>query len=314
MKTLRRALLRSALALALASGVFFAAACAPTESTRFGPKQELGMATNKRTDIVIAHGGLEFDAVIDAPGTGASNGWGVLLIGGGVGNDLDWTTPGSVTVDGQAMALTISGTAHADAPALAKSLVQHGFTVIRWSTIARGDPLAGQWPLRATPRTIAELTAQARAAITALRARHGIDPDEIVLIGHSLGAARACRLALDDGGVRGLVLLAPAYVTTKSPLPASIPGGECPPLSEVLAARPIPTLSVFGTRDTSRPVDAEGVAALATTRGDRLLEVRRFDGLGHQLGLVEGSLIGPIDDAVTRAVAEWAAALAHDTR
>jgi pimeloyl-ACP methyl ester carboxylesterase len=256
--------------------------------------------------MVFASGGHEFDAVVHGPLKSARNGWGVVLVGGGMGNDLDWTVPGTIEANGSRARVTIDGRTHADAPILSSALVEQGFTVLRWSTIARGDPLADQWPVRATPRSLAELMEQTRAAIGAIRREAGIATDRIVLVGHSLGAARACSIAAEDSGVRGLVLLAPAYFKHDAKAAAKFEEAGMRFGEEVARERGVPCLAVFGAMDASRVVDADHAKSLAGKKGYERLEVRIIDGVGHQLGPQRGDLVGPMSAEVAGGVARWA--------
>lgn len=255
--------------------------------------------------------GLEYDAMLEAPPAAQRNGWGVLLIGGGMGNDLDWSTPGSITVDGQTTPMTITGQDHADAPALSAALTRRGFVVLRWSTIARGDPLADQWPAKATPRSLAELLRQAGSALHALRSSVLIERDRIIVIGHSLGAARACTLASDDSGIKALVLLSPAYFTRGPSTPRIFAESGMKHGEDVLRTRSIPCLALFGSLDTSRAVNAIAAKSIAATAEYPRLTAIVLDGLGHQLGPQQGHLLGPIDPAVIDRMAEWAQAVSR---
>jgi predicted esterase len=262
--------------------------------------------TIERLAFTLADAGNEFDAVIDRPAENQRNGWGVLLIGGGLGNDLDWTTPGTIHADGNEVRVTISGAGHADAPAISRALCERGFTVMRYSTIARSDPLASQWPIRSTPRSLDDLTRQARSALGALHHLARVDRPRILLLGHSLGAARACTLAAEDHGIGGLILLAPAYFRRTQAVPASFTTSGLVFGEEVIRAGSIPCLALFGSLDRSRAVDAAAAAALGGTVGFEALEVRSIEGLGHQLGPQEGALIGPIDPRIIERIAAWA--------
>lgn len=247
----------------------------------------------------------EFEAVVHRPAASRSNGWGVLLIGGGMGNDLDWTTPGTLLLDGQAQQFSLSGDPHSDAPAISAELADRRFVVVRWSTIAMGDPLRSEWPVKGTPRSHAELLDQARAAMVVLRGVPGVRAGRIVLVGHSLGAARAFTLASGDEGVRAVVALAPAYFTDRTPLPSSFVKFNMRRGQDVVAERGLPVLAVFGSLDRSRVVDAAGARAIAGTGTCPRLEVAIFDGLGHQLGPQEGERHGPIAPEVLERIGDW---------
>lgn len=261
---------------------------------------------------VFAVDGEEFDAVVHRPVPSSANGWGVLLIGGGMGNDLDWTNPGTVTVDGQSFATSITGDPHADAPVISAELVARGFVVVRWSTIARGDPLASEWPAKATPRSLTNLLVQARGALKLLRSEPGLKPDQVVLLGHSLGAARSFTIAADDSSVRAVIALAPAYFTSRTPTPESFAGASMRKGEDVIRERATPVLAVFGALDRSAVVDAAGAQAIAET--NPRLDVVLVDDVGHQLGPQDGSRHGPIDAKVVNLVVSWLEGLVRDNR
>lgn len=266
------------------------------------------VASSTPRDITFATGdGLTFRGVIESPPLHARNGWGMLMIGGGFGNDLDWTVPGEIGEGEQRVQMTISGESHADAPAISAALASRGFVVMRWSTIAVDDPLADEWPSRATPRTLAELLEQTRYALATLRAVGGIESDQVILLGHSLGAARACTLASEDDGVQGLVLLAPAYFTPPSPRQARFEAEGMRYGEDVLRARALPCLAIFGGLDTSRAVNASAARSLAEELGT--LDVRLMPSLGHQLGRFEGGRHGPIDPIVLETICHWTSAM-----
>jgi pimeloyl-ACP methyl ester carboxylesterase len=256
--------------------------------------------------------GLEFDAIVEVPVPARRNGWGVLMIGGGFGNDLDWTVPGSIDVEGDQMQMTISGETHADGPAISAALAERGFVVMRWSTIARGDPLADQWPVRATTRSLPELVVQASDALRTLRETGLVEHGRVILLGHSLGAARACTIAADDRGVKALILLAPAYFTGDADAATSLESKGMRLSEDALRTRPIPCLALFGELDTSRAVNAPAAAALADAEGLAHLQVRLIPNLGHQLAPTDQGRHGPIDPQILTDLAAWAEALARD--
>lgn len=265
-------------------------------------------ASLERTAFVVS--GEQFDAVVHRPAASNASGWGVLLIGGGMGNDLDWTNPGTVSVDGQPFATSITGDSYADAPVISAELVSRGFIVARWSTIARGDPLASAWPSQTTPRSLTNLIDQSRAALTLLRNEPGVKADQVVLLGHSLGAARSFTIAAEDSGVRAVVALSPAYFTSRTPTPAAFAGASMRKGEDVIRERATPVLAVFGALDRSPVVDAAGAQAFAATGAS--LDVVLVDDVGHQLGPQDGGRHGPIDAGVVAGVAAWLDDLVRD--
>ncbi len=249
-------------------------------------------------------GEQEFETIIETPVAENRHGWGVVMIGGGLGNDLDWTVPGWVAVGEERLQMTLNGETHFDGPRISRALLDHGFVTMRWSTIAKDDPLAAQWPVNSTPRTLSELLEQSRIAVMTLRHSGLVDVNRIVLVGHSLGAARACTIASDDEGIQGLVLLAPACFTKSDSVPKSFEAHGMKFGEDVLSLRPVPCLALFGGLDDSRVVNSSAAGELAATKIKRL-EVRVFPGLGHQLGRFENGRHGPIEAEVVKAIVEW---------
>ena len=157
-----------------------------------------------------------FDAKVVAPADPERrNGFGILMIGGGIANDLDWSIPGFITQEGKQQQLTITGESHADAPILAAALAKRGFVVMHYTTIRRDDPKRDRWPNEATLYSLRDLLRFSKAALSKLRTQLGVD-DKIILLGHSLGAVRAANIVAEDRNVEALVLLAPAQLTRTS--------------------------------------------------------------------------------------------------
>ena len=157
--------------------------------------------------------GYVFDARVHLPPPKQRNGYGVLLMGGGIANDLNWTVPGSLRTGDRVQQVTISGEPHEDATRIADYLVQRGYVVAHWSTIRRDDPKRDKWPYEATTYPIPVMIEHARAALRAFRNRRLFDENKTVLLGYSLGGHRAVVIASTDRGIAGLVLLAPAQLT-----------------------------------------------------------------------------------------------------
>ena len=152
-----------------------------------------------------------YDALLTVPDNTHWNHHAVLLLGGGTVTDMHWTLPGSVEHEGQSIPLTTTGEATHDADVLARVLVAHGFAVMQYSSIHQGDLDAIENPALADYVPYAQSREIALAALATLRAQPHIPADGIVLIGHSLGGARALQIAASDPGIGALVLLAPAY-------------------------------------------------------------------------------------------------------
>jgi dienelactone hydrolase len=85
---------------------------------------------------------------------------------------------------------------------LANRLSNDGYAVLRYDKRSCGKS-GGKFPLRD------RLIADARDAIAYLRSQPGIDPKRIYVLGHSEGGELAPSIAIADGHLRGIVLLAP---------------------------------------------------------------------------------------------------------
>ena len=91
---------------------------------------------------------------------------------------------------------------------IADGLASRGIAVLRYDKRTKIAPQAFAPTHPFTVRD--EAIDDARAAVALLRARPEIDPRRIVVIGHSLGATLAPRIAKDDADVAAIVLLAAA--------------------------------------------------------------------------------------------------------
>jgi dienelactone hydrolase len=88
---------------------------------------------------------------------------------------------------------------------LAEGLSSRGIAVLRFEkrTKQYGAKMAGD------PSLEDEVLLDAVAAVRVLRARPEIDPNRIVVVGHSLGALLAPEIAVRSASIAGVVLLAP---------------------------------------------------------------------------------------------------------
>jgi dienelactone hydrolase len=242
-----------------------------------------------------------YPSAIHRPAVKVQNGWAVLMIGGGFSNDLDWTVPGFLEIDGKQQQITINGNKHTDGPVIASALVDQGFIVMRYGTISFDDPKRDQWPNEATPRSLAELTQDARSALLYLRRQKGVDANKIILLGHSLGAARACTLAAEDAGIKAVILLAPAYFANDSDQLAStgLIGGR-----QLLETRKLSCLTIFGEADDSKAVDYAKARELAN---EHSFDIYNLPDLAHTLGRSKNDLVGPIDQSALSVLSQWAA-------
>ena len=150
-----------------------------------------------------------------------SNGVSALLIGGGAVTDLNWTTPGSYEQDGQTHRLTTTGESTRDAETIA--LADAGFVVMQFSSIQEDDDQADHDAAMATGIPYEKSVPIAARALAVLREQAGVDPQRVFLIGHSLGATRACQITTaDDQGVIGMAFLAGAYTAKTTQRPSAL--------------------------------------------------------------------------------------------
>ncbi len=183
--------------------------------------------------------------------------------------------------------------------------------------VARSVAAAGAVTLRiaqisGAPTFAAQYLEPAAAALALLRARSDVDPSQIYLIGHGLGALAALRLASTEQ-VAGLVLLAPtaeppdtqrerlAYAATlrgasARQLVSLGAKAHAPqwwdaldPLEFVRASK-VPTLVVNGAVDPVAPPDQ--VATLVAALGAPSLETMLLPRLNHELVEIEGESDG----------------------
>ncbi len=167
----------------------------------------------------------------------------VLLLGGGLGTDIDWQVPGI---------MTISGTATRDAAVLSQALLKAGLTVMRWNSIREGDPLHAQDPLMFDAQPYPKTVEQTRLALQAFKDKAGLPTEHIFLLGHSNGARRAIILVAEaDGNFAGLITLAAAGLLPKPSTAV-----------ETIAAEASQTFKV-GDADTSGALDRAELDALS---------------------------------------------------
>lgn len=143
--------------------------------------------------------GHTYEGRLEHPMPEKRNGFAVVLFGGDLANDLDWTVPGLATIEGQPTT---------DGARLAASLAARGYVVMRWSTIPTDGPYREQWPNVVVFNSYLETLDHARAALRAFRELKTVEDPKVILLGQGLGATRACQLAETDGPAAGLVLLA----------------------------------------------------------------------------------------------------------
>ncbi|MBI1795605.1 MAG: alpha/beta fold hydrolase [Candidatus Eisenbacteria bacterium] len=235
--------------------------------------------------------------------------------------------------------------AHGLPQRMAERLVASGIAVLRYD-----DPGA---QLGSASRTLfcsyrVKLD-DAHAAIAFVRSRHDLDPDRVVLVGHSEGAKTAVLLAAGDRRIAGIALIAGATAVNVDTLlmeQARLrPDGPAPMLRDLvhriqsgasnvgsstltefirehLALPPreflprvaCPVLILQGGNDPLvTPHHAEEAAAVMRAAGNRRVTVRVFPGLSHVLGRpVSGPPEAPSREAIDPVPIDTLAAWMHD--
>ena len=137
-----------------------------------------------------------------------------------IGSD-PWKLPGSLTVPSGEGPFPAVVLVHGSGPNdrdetlgpnkpfrdLAWGLSSKGIVVIRYEK--RTKQYAAEMAKLANSITVKEeVLDDAAAAVAFLRARPEVDPERVFVLGHSLGALVAPRLARDEPGIAGLILLA----------------------------------------------------------------------------------------------------------
>ncbi len=126
---------------------------------------------------------------------------------------------------------------------VANNLSNNGYAVLRYDKRSCGKS-GGTFAVRD------RLIADARDAIAYLRAQTGIDPARIYVLGHSEGGELAPSIAIADGKLRGIVLLAPPAI----------------PLEKVLMQQ---TLALSAPADRAKTEAAEKIALNEISSGKK---------------------------------------------
>lgn len=135
-------------------------------------------------ELVVRTGDIELPATLTLP-EGEGPFPAVVLVHGSGPNDRDETVG-----------------ANAPFRDLAEGLAAHGVATLRYVKRTRQSPLS---PVR-TVRD--EVIDDALSALALVRSQPGIDPERVYLLGHSLGAYLAPRIAQDDPAIAGVIMLA----------------------------------------------------------------------------------------------------------
>lgn len=158
--------------------------------------------TISRRDLVIDLGeGLTTDAQLTYPSVGEGPFPGVLLIPGGGTPDMDEYMPPYATETGEPARPFLQ---------IAEYLSERGFAVLRYNKRGVGFNSTLEDPGVFFDTTIQDLIQDAEKAVEVLRLQSEVDADEITLIGHSESTIIAPRIAVDDPGVKKIVLMGTA--------------------------------------------------------------------------------------------------------
>ncbi len=162
----------------------------------------------------VGPNGWEFQGKIHLPET--KTGPAILMIGGGIANDLNWTTPGSLLIGDEEKQITISGKSHEDATSLADALVSNDCVVMHYSTVSKDDPKCDLYPYElglTNPQSLMEL---ARAAYKTFIQHSDVQNRPLAILGFSMGAQRAVLLAKENTDIASIVLLSGAQMSATS--------------------------------------------------------------------------------------------------
>jgi len=158
--------------------------------------------TISRRDLVIDLGdGLTTDAQLTYPSVGEGPFPGVLLIPGGGTPDMDEYMPPYATETGEPARPFLQ---------IAEYLSERGFAVLRYNKRGIGFNSTLEDPGVFFDTTIQDLIQDAERAVEVLKLQSEVDADDITLIGHSESTIIAPRIAVDDPGVKNIVLMGTA--------------------------------------------------------------------------------------------------------
>ena len=156
----------------------------------YNPPMYVNKSSFHEVDVTVGEGEWMLPGTLTIPNDGESFP-GVVLVHGSGPNDRDETIgPNKIFQD------------------LAWGLASQGIAVLRY------DKRTLEYAKKLTPDMVAELTVKeeviddALLAIKVMRQTDGIDSKRVFLLGHSLGATVAPRIALQDPDLAGLIILA----------------------------------------------------------------------------------------------------------
>jgi alpha-beta hydrolase superfamily lysophospholipase len=148
---------------------------------------------------VMTHDDLVLEGRLIRPGTGPAAA-GVVLLHGSGATDMDETVPPN---------LTATGRQERPFRELAHRLARAGFAVLRYNKRGVDTDARLNDPHVLETAGLADLVADAAAAVALLRSTGAVATDRIILVGHSEGSVIGSLLAERDRGIAGLACLAP---------------------------------------------------------------------------------------------------------
>ena len=158
--------------------------------------------TISRRDLVIHLGeGLTTDAQLTFPAVGDGPFPGVLLIPGGGAPDMDEYMPPYSTDTGEPARPHLQ---------IAEYLSERGFAVLRYNKRGVGFNGTLADPEVFINATIQDLERDAEKVLEVLMQQSEVDADDITLLGHSESTIIAPRVAVDNPGVKNIVLMGTA--------------------------------------------------------------------------------------------------------
>ncbi|MDX9910555.1 MAG: hypothetical protein RBS39_01850 [Phycisphaerales bacterium] len=211
---------------------------------------------------------------------------GVVLFGGGLSHDADWTVPGWIDHLGEPMQLTRDGEDTHDGRTLAHALRDAGLGAVRFELGVRQNAEA------ASLATVgfADTLACARAAWDAALLELALPAERVIVLGHSLGATRG--VLVSEGHARGYALLAGAYMSYEAGSPTKLRDEAIGSLGYGLDWA---TIFVVSREDLERDVNSErakprGKVDQQAARDARQLALDSFDAIDADAsGTLSGS-------------------------
>ncbi len=183
------------------------------------PPLAMGDVQTRPFEFESSHGTMH-DAQLLLPAEDDRNDFAILMLGGGSLTDMHWTIPGVAETANGPLQFTIDGEPTRDGETLARAFSDAGFIVMQWSGIHQDDERHKANPAMLTPIPYPDTVTLARDALNIMREQDEINTDNIILVGHSLGATRACQIM--DDNIKGVVMISGAYIARIGVRPSDV--------------------------------------------------------------------------------------------